>query len=148
MPLRGGAAVPRDRFGVILRHTDAGDIHAPEDDLRPGVARLGAGAEVGEGLCGWAVCILSLCLHTGRTAHREGGDPTRAMHTTWPRMTSTPRHWLTALPRGVGATARWDPLPAGWHTTPASARLPICVKPVPGEAYGVERFLSPPNRGG
>ena len=47
--LDGGAAVPRDRFGGILRHADAGDIHAAEDELRLGVARLGPGAEVCEG---------------------------------------------------------------------------------------------------
>ena len=51
-----------------------------QDELRLGVARLGAGAEVCEGLCGWPVFIL--CLNTGRTAHREGegGDPEGAAH--------------------------------------------------------------------
>ena len=50
----------------------------PSDRL--GVARLGAGAEVCEGLCGWPVFIL--CLNTGRTAHREGecGDHEGAAH--------------------------------------------------------------------
>ena len=78
--LLGGAAVPRDRFGDIRWYADAGDMNAAEDELRLGVARLGAGAEVCEGLCGWPVFIL--CLNTGRTAHREdeGGDHESAAH--------------------------------------------------------------------
>ncbi len=64
----GGAAVPRDRFGGILRHASALGIHAPEVVLRRGIALLGAGAEICEGLCGWPVFIL--CQNTAR----EGGD--------------------------------------------------------------------------
>ena len=80
MALLGGAAVPRDGFGGIRWHADAGQIKAAEEELRLGVARLGAGAEVCEGLYGWPVFIL--CLNIGRTAHREGegGDPEGAAH--------------------------------------------------------------------
>ena len=42
--LLGGAAVPRDRFGGILRHADALSVHAPEVVLRARVALLGGAA--------------------------------------------------------------------------------------------------------
>ena len=40
----GGAAVPRDRFGGILRHADALGVHRPKVALRAGVALLGGAA--------------------------------------------------------------------------------------------------------
>ena len=42
--LLGGAAVPRDCFGGILRHTEALGVHPPEVVLRAGVALLGGAA--------------------------------------------------------------------------------------------------------
>ena len=69
-----GQAVPGDGFGIILRDALARGVKLPEGELRLGIASLGEGAQVGEGLCCWAVFILSLCLNTGQTAHREGED--------------------------------------------------------------------------
>ena len=40
----GGAAVPRDRFGGILRHASAIGVHRPEVVLRARVALLGGAA--------------------------------------------------------------------------------------------------------
>ena len=95
---RGGFAVQDYGFDVLLRDTATCAVHEPEGELRLGVARLGAGAEVGEGLCGWPVFIL--CLNTGRTAHREGegGDHEGAAH-------NVATHWFSGLwriPRFLG----------------------------------------------
>ena len=59
----------------MVNHMWASTASCGEDELR-----LGAGAEVCEGLCGWPVFIL--CLNTGRTAHREdeGGNHEGAAH--------------------------------------------------------------------
>ena len=57
VPLLGGASIPVHRRRTVLRDPGAGDIQAPEIELRRRVALLGAGAQLvdvalGEDGCG------------------------------------------------------------------------------------------------
>ena len=126
LALLGGAAVPRDRFGGILRHAGAGDIHAAEDALRLGGARLGAGTEVCEGLCGWAVCIL--CRNTGR----EGGD-----HEGDAQHVATHGVYSQALADGSATRRRCDGAIAGGagerRRAPVTVRKHLCRLLMHGE---------------